>query len=205
MKKLFSFMVVMLCMIVVLAGCGQGNEGASGAVAKNETPEEAVTKALNATRDLDMQSISKYFGTNDILGNEGALTEAEENTRYFVENLKFKILSSEIIGDSAIVKTEITNIDMLPVFQEFVAKGLEAAFQNAFAEKPLSEEEVAKNTEELLINLLENATLTTTTVVEVKLSKLEDSWKIEMDDVLQNAMFGGLIDVGEMLQEGFGN
>ncbi len=205
MKKIFSFMVVMLCLILGLAGCSPGKDGALGAVGKVETPEDAVTSALNATRDLNMEGIKKYFGTKDILGDEGALAEDGENIRYFVKNLKFKVLSSEITDNTAVVKTEITNLDMLPVFQEFLAKGLEAAFQNAFAEKPLSEEELEKSTEALLISLLEDAKQTTTVVVEIKLSKEGDSWKIDMDEILQNAMFGGLIDVGEMLQQGFGN
>lgn len=71
-------------------------------------------------------------------------------------NLDFKIVSSSINGDSATVKTEITNLDMKSIMGEYVTEAFKFATTNAFLadNKKISEEDVNKKIEQMLIDIL---------------------------------------------------
>jgi hypothetical protein len=120
-----------------------------------------------------------------------------------LEKLNFKIISSSIEGDTATVKTEITNTDLKLILGEYVKQAFAAAFANAFSSE-LSDEEMQKQSEQIFIDLLkkkDNKTITST--VDIKLSKNENSWKIDMNESLQDAVLGGFISAAKDLEASF--
>ena len=176
MKKLFVVLVTaMLCFSAV--GCG----------AKGETAEEAVTAALTAMKNLDQETFSKYVDFEVPDSQEGA-----EEVKAMLENLSFQITSSEETEDSATVQADITNIDMSAVMQTYIGKAFALAFSGDGTE--LTEEDASKM---LMESIAENKENLVTTPVTIQLKKVEGNWKIDMDDSLQAAIYGGLSGLEE--------
>ena len=125
----------------------------------------------------------------------GKLREDSQNLyMIFVQNISFNIISSSVDGDSAIVTTEITNINIGNIFGEFFVQAMTLAFESAFGGVEYSDEEI----EQLLIDLLErpdNPTVTST--VDVNLAMGDTGWAIDVDDDFSDALFGGLVSAVE--------
>lgn len=208
-----KIMIMFFVVALILTGCGGDKSEPTGTEVKAakkegklETPEEAVSNALNAVKNLDSKTINKYFGVDSVMSNNSDITQGEENAKLIVEKLQFEILSSEVNGDIATVKTQLTNIDMPAVLAEFLQQGMSFAFENAFSGNPLSDEELEKKTEQMFIDILsKDGNATTTTTVDIDLSKTGDNWKINLDEQLQNAILGGLLEVAKNMNEGNGN
>lgn len=199
MKKVLTLILALVCLTLPLSGCGGD---------KKETPKDAVTNALNAVKNLDKENISKYFGTESVF-NEGKEQkedeDSEEYAKLFVEKLKFKILSTDIDGEKATVKTEITNIDAMKALQKYLQEAFTEALNNAFQQKELTDEEAEKKSEEKYIEILKSDDIgMTTNNVDIKLTRNGDSWKIDLDEELQNAILGGLIKAEKSMTEGSG-
>ncbi len=188
MKRLFGLSFVLLCIVIMLTGCGEGLE----------TPEEAVTTALNAMKNADRSTMVQYFGEENVrTEEEDLLLEGKEMRDILYKNIVFKTLSSEIKGNTAVVKTEITNIDMKVVVADYVVEGLEAVLTSAFSDKQINEAAIAKQAEKILLDKMKNATDRKRHTVEIKLTRIQGDWKIDIDDALLNAIYGGLYDVLE--------
>lgn len=194
-KKIFVVFVLLL-LSLALVGCGN----------RGETPEQAVTNALNAIKNLDRETAQKYFDYEGLANsNEEAeeLIEDEENAKLIVDKLSFKIISSSIEGDTATVKMEITNIDMARIFGEYVQQAIGLAFGNIFAGK--SDEEIKAQAEQLFVDLLkrkDNKMVTST--INVKLTRNESSWKINNGEEFLDAALGGLVSAAKAMDENFG-
>jgi hypothetical protein len=180
----------------------------------NETPEQAVSKALTAVKELDKATIQKYFGEEDLINKEETeeeldhkaeieMLDDEDNFKLFVKNISFEILSSNIKDDKATVTAKITNIDMKPIFREYMRQAFSIAMSEAFfGDNEQDDEELQKEMEQIFIDLLsdeENKKVTST--VEIKLSKDKNSWKIDADDVLLDAILGGFYSVAKSFED----
>jgi len=68
----------------------------------------------------------------------------------------------------------------------------------------LTDEELEKKSEEKYIEILKRDDIgMATTTVDIKLTENGDSWKLNLDEELQNAILGGLIKAEQSVQEGF--
>ena len=203
MKKAFKIITALLlvmAMVVSFSGCGEINKA-----------ENTINGMFNALKETDVEKVSKYMNLEDFKtdSNEDTITS---NVEMLIKNmfaqLDYKIISSEKVDNATvIVTTEITNTDMKPVMTEFFANALQYAFANAFADPQPSEEETNKKMEEMLIesiNKPDRATVTNTADITVVRSE-DKSWKIKSDDAFLNALFGGLYEVSEELENSFNN
>lgn len=207
-KNLKTFFVVTLLSITCL--------GTFAACSLGESPTEAVSKALTATKAIDEVGMSNYFTYKELMNfdktNENKPTtdkakKAKEklNAKLFFSKLNYKVISSSKDGDTAIVKTEITNTDMSSVMTEYFTEAMTFAMSNAFLPEAtkLKQEDIDKKMEQTLISKLskkDNKTVTTT--VDIKLTKKDKKWKINMDKQLQNAITGGLSGFSQKFDEG---
>lgn len=159
------------------------------ACAKVETAEEAVTNALTALRDVDMETIQKYFGTEDIFADEDEdYLATNKYAKLILGNLDFEILSSSETKEGAVVEVEISNIDMEAIMSEFFVNSLVFAFDES-----LTEEEYDKKSDELMVSLLSRKeNLVKTSVIRLNLTKTEKDWLIEANKELLDAALGGL-------------
>lgn len=109
-KKSLNFAALILALVILCTSCGI------------EKPEQAVTNALNAVKNLDRTTAQKYFSFNEMFNSNSRADELlkdDENLKLLFNKLNFKIISSSKEGDTATVKTEITNIDMSVILGEF--------------------------------------------------------------------------------------
>ena len=141
----------------------------------------------------------------------GSETSLSVDEKIFMEKVfdkvEHKIISSEKIDNSTVVvKTEITAIDMKPVLTEFFGMAIQYAFSNALASNQQSEEETNKKMMEMFTECVSKEDLAmVTNEVDIKVVKADDGWKIETDDVLSDAMLGGLEKAAEELNTSMGN
>lgn len=182
-RKLFAISILFI-VTLLFVGCGGASE---------RTPEEAaVANALNALQQLDEETMERYFPNNNPLANLG--DEEEEVLRLFVENISFNIISSSVDGNSAVVKTEITNINLGIIFSEYIEQLMETLMAGFLTGAELTEEEMDKMFFDLL-KRPDNEMMTTT--VDVRLIKDGYDWVIDADDDFADAVFGGMIGVVE--------
>lgn len=183
--------ILCLALVVVLAfglvGCGSG-----------ESAEQAVGNALDAIKSMDKEGIEKYIDYDELVeaekSDEEADLESEEMIKLVFEKLEYNIVSSEKNGDTALVTTEITNINMAKVFGEFIMEAFSLAFSD------IEEEEMNSKMMEIFTNLInreDNEMVTIT--VDINLKKINDEWKIDMSDELSNAIFGGMVEAMDSL------
>jgi len=173
-----KYFVISILFIVALlfAGCGGATE---------ETPEQAVTNALNGIKQLNQETMERYFQSGNPMGD--IEEDEEELLKLLVENINFNIISSSVDGDSAIVETEITNINIGNIFGELIGE----VMMLVFAGIEITDEDM----DQLLVELLErpyNETVTNT--VNISLTKDDDvgGWIINTNDELEDAIFGGM-------------
>lgn len=193
--------IVVFALLLSLMATACGNSG--------ETPEKAVTNALNAVKNFDKDTAQKYFDYNELFSNNSETDEliGEEHARLVFGKLSFKVLSSSKEGDTATVKTEITNIDMADVMVEYFRQAMALALENAFiGDNTWSEEETNSQMEQILIDLLKrDDNKTKTSTVDIKLSKHDDNWKIDINEELRDAVFGGIISMTKDMENIFGS
>ena len=198
MKRIKTITAIILTLILTLSltGCGE--------IKKAET---AVNGMFTAFKSLNFEEAQKYVNVDEITK---AGEEANENSMLIMEtvfdNLSYEIISSEKIdNETVIVKTKVTATDMKPVLGEFLAKALEYAFSNAFANPQPTEEETNKKMEEILVECASKPDLATVTnEVDIKVIKTESKdWKIEADDAVVNALLGGLADAAKEMENAF--
>ncbi len=198
-KKTGRLIAAALILAFVFTACGRG-----------ETPEQAVTNALNAVKNYEKETARKYFSSDELFSSNSQsdeLIKDEENIKLIFSKLDFKVLSSTKEKDTATVKTEITNIDMTEIIGEYFRQAMALASGNAFAgANAKSQEEIDKEAEQLLIDLLkkeDNKKVTFT--IDIKLTKHENSWKIDANEEFQNAITGNLYNTIKNMESSFGN
>jgi len=172
-----------------------------------ESPEQAVTNAIEAIKEMDQEELSKYIEYDELINTDDSteMTEQEEEqAKSIFKNLEYEIKSSTEDGNTAVVNAEITNIDMGIVFSEMFMEMFSRAFEDAFSSDPMTEEESDEMMQELMTELMEkHKDNTVTNTVAIKLNKVDNQWKIDLDDEFQNALMGNLFNVVESMGEAF--
>ncbi len=194
MKKIIVLFLSVL-LLFAIASCSS-----------KETPEEVVDNGLTAIINLDLITMQKYFDSEDIseeddIFGDGFEDQNIENVELLVKNLEFEIISSSIDDDEAIVETKITNINMSIVMEEYITQAFILAM-SSIGEEEVDEDAMQKEMEELFTELLSEENVEMITIdVDIKLNDVDGNWKIDLNDELINALFGGFMDVVEQLEE----
>ena len=195
--KIISFVIIIAMVTALFTGCGEIKKA-----------EAAVNETITAFKELDFETAKQYIDVDDIMDTEASLSVDEET---FMENLfgklEHKIISSEKIdGNTVVVKTEITAVDMKPVLTEFFGMAIQYAFSKALASSQSSEEETNKKMMEMFTECVTKDDLAmVTNEVDIKVVKTEGEWKIESDDALSDALLGGLTEAAEELSKSMNN
>lgn len=212
MKKLVAAVLVVVLSITLVMYIGENRvEAKENKDTKEieETAEQAVTNILEAIRTVNVETLDKY-GATILIGStdEG---NTQRNLKIF-ENLEYTILEvTETEGTTesgnkkdgtykegtekeALAKIEIKNKDLTSIVKEYVDKSKSLNIENeSLGEAKLSEAEMIKEHSNLLINLVDEAEyIEFKNTVDVKLVKIEGSWKIKPSTTLQNAIYGNI-------------
>jgi len=190
-KKIGIFLLI--AVLLMVTGCSKG-----------ETAEQATVNALDAVKTLDKETLGKYMNYNELVESDDG-SESEYINKIF-ENLDYKIISSEEKENEAVVKADITNIDMEKVMGEAMKNSLAEVFSQAFSS--LGEQQSEAESEDMFNEHFEqaienNKDSKVVNTVDIKLTKVDEQWKINMDSDLQNALMGNLYRVANQLKDVF--
>lgn len=201
-RSIKTIITLLLCLVMTLS------LSACGEVQKAET---AVNNMFAAFKSLDFEQAQKYTDVasmkiSTLEGKEGANTNYDMYMKALFNRLDYKIVSSEKVDSNTVnVVTQITAIDMKPVFGDFVSTALQYAFENAFADPQPTEEETDKKMQELFLASATKPNLATVTnEVTIKVVKQGEDWKIAPDDTFVDAVFGGLVGAAEEMTKSLG-
>ncbi|MBO5452391.1 MAG: hypothetical protein J6A69_00280 [Clostridia bacterium] len=202
MKKSMRIIVSVLLLLTTvfsLAGCGEIKKA-----------ERTVNDTFTALKALDFETASEFINIQDVMKTDDSDEPVDLENNVFLENifdkLEYEIISSEKIDkNTVIVRTKITAVDMAPVLQDFLTEALQYAFANAFADPPVSDEEMNKKMEEIFVGCINKEDLTTVTnEVDIKVVKVDKVWKIEVADELSDALLGGFKKAAEEISDSLG-
>ncbi|MEA4920219.1 MAG: hypothetical protein VB078_04810 [Clostridiaceae bacterium] len=196
MKNRSFAILLVICIIIGITGCG----------AKRESAETVVGKALDAAKEYDTEAISKYW-ENDDLGSDSDDELGEETVKAILGGITYEIVDSKETEDTATVEVKISNVDMSNILTQAVADVFPTLLAEAFKPQAeqMTEEESNKLFSDKLTELLQrsdNQQVTKTVTVELTLQ--DDAWVIsgENDDAF-DAMLGGVHSFAEAMAQAF--
>ena len=177
--------------------------------------EKAVDNSFTAIKNLDKDG---FFGNVKVEeGYEEELEKLEfdteeqtegdkalyESFKTITSKLEYKILSSEEVDENTIkVKVEATSVDMAPIWGDFFTKIFAYALENAFSAQTISDDEKEENFKKLFSESVTNSNLETVTKqVDITVVKVDNEWKVVVDENYLNAAFGGIYDVLTQMSE----
>lgn len=196
MKSRSFAILLALCIVIGVTGCG----------AKRESAETVVGKALDAAKEYDTEEISKYWGDGD-LGSDSDGELGEETVKAILGGITYEIVDSKETEDTATVEVKISNVDMSNILTEVVADVFPTLLAEAFKPQAeqMTEEESNKLFSDKLTELLQrtdNQQATNTVTVELTLE--DDAWVISGEtDAAVDAMLGGVHSFAEAMTEAF--
>lgn len=192
MRGIFLKQILMVLMMVMLVGCGSSREPI----------KSAVSSALTGIQNYDEVTVEKYFGVN-LLDPDTFLDKKITNDFPFkrmmpqlVERFNFRILEVETDGDTAVVHTEMTNVDMEKVIPLFLFQILNESFTHATLSETGHANQVAlEEAYQKIMTYIVHSQETELVSHEVAIHLVyeEDSWKIVWDEALLNGVYGGLV------------
>ena len=197
--KLSVLMILVVSMTLSLVACGTG---------VTEKAEASVNGMFQAFKALDFEKAQQFVNLNELTFDKDEVSldvEAKTFMKALFGKLDYAIVSSEKVDNNTVnVVVKITALDMKPILADFMIAAPQYAFSNAFADPQPTEEETAQKMEELLVAAATKDGLTTVTnEVTVKVVNRDNSWKIAPDDAFTNALFGGLKEASDALNESF--
>lgn len=150
-------LVFALSLLVMLTSCSF-----------TESSDKVVINTFHALKANDLQPMSKYIDVEELknLGDveKKANETSDEVFKDIFSNLTAKVISTKIDKDKAVVKTEVTNIDMKSVFGKYIVQAFATAFSNMGNTK--SESETNAETEKLMLDTINSETATVTNTVD---------------------------------------
>ncbi|MDQ0428562.1 hypothetical protein QOZ98_001388 [Planomicrobium stackebrandtii] len=195
-KKLVSLMFVGL-ITGLLAGCG------------SENPSATVDDFLTAVQKNDFEKAGSYVqgGTESLTTDQETAEEADEELAMTLfENISknYDFEKTEEVStddDKAVIKTEITSLDMGSVMTSTMAEIMPLAFASAFDEETQeSEKAFEEMAEKTMVKYMtaEDAPLVTRSV-ELNLEKDDEgNFKIVDDENLEEAIFANISQLEDM-------
>lgn len=157
---------------------------------KGPTPEDAVISAIEAFSQRDASTVSKYFTYNELFGKIRSEIEREDEIgKLLLADLDCEIISVEKNRKDAVVKAEISNLDLDSIYSEYVEESMNVSLAAAFSDRIMPSEERMVAYFVDLLKREDNPIYSS--VVEIKMEKSGDSWFLEMDEALEKAISGG--------------
>lgn len=200
MKKGFKVAVsllLMLSMLFALSGCGEEKQA-----------QKAFEGLMSSLKALDFEQAQQYadLETATIGDGESLTGEAKIFMENLFDKLEWEVLSVTKVDDENVqIKANITAADMTPILSEFFQKALEYAFSGALSSAQMSEEETNAKLAEILKEVVSKAGLATiNTEVTVQVTRVDDGWRVALDEAFVDALLGGMNAAVSALENAFG-
>lgn len=182
LKNICSVLLIMVCMFT-LTSCKEV-----------ENAEKAVTDFMTAIQNCDYETMASIGNGMDT----DKINTTDEQGKQIFDNLfnktTYEIKSAELQEDkSVLVTTDITTVDVGKAYSTAITNSFSQLLSNAFSSEELSDEESEQIIIDNLVNELNNSnTGTVTTTVNIKVLKVDKTWKVDCDDAFINAITGNL-------------
>lgn len=182
LKNICSVLLIMACMFT-LTSCKEV-----------ENAEKAVTDFMTAIQNCDYETMASIGNGMDA----DKINTTDEQDKQIFDNLfnktTYEIKSAELQEDkSVLVTTDITTVDVGKAYSTAITNSFSQLLSNAFSDEELSDEESEQIIIDNLVNELNNSnTGTVTTTVNIKVLKVDKTWKVDCDDAFINAITGNL-------------
>ena len=182
LKNICSVLLIMACMFT-LTSCKEV-----------ENAEKAVTDFMTAIQNCDYETMASIGNGMDA----DKINTTDEQGKQIFDNLfnktTYEIKSAELQEDkSVLVTTDITTVDVGKAYSTAITNSFPQLLSNAFSGEELSDEESEQIIIDNLVNELNNSnTGTVTTTVNIKVLKVDKTWKVDCDDAFINAITGNL-------------
>lgn len=182
LKNICSVLLIMACMFT-LTSCKEV-----------ENAEKAVTDFMTAIQNCDYETMASIGNGMDA----DKINTTDEQSKQVFDNLfnktTYEIKSAELQEDkSVLVTTDITTVDVGKAYSTAITNSFSQLLNNAFSGEELSDEESEQIIIDNLVNELNNSnTGTVTTTVNIKVLKVDKTWKVDCDDAFINAITGNL-------------
>lgn len=182
LKNICSVLLIMVCMFT-LTSCKEV-----------ENAEKAVTDFMTAIQNCDYETMASIGNGMDA----DKINTTDEQSKQVFDNLfnktTYEIKSAELQEDkSVLVTTDITTVDVGKAYSTAITNSFSQLLSNAFSGEELSDEESEQIIIDNLVNELNNSnTGTVTTTVNIKVLKVDKTWKVDCDDEFINAITGNL-------------
>lgn len=184
MKKKVLILLLAAALFSTFAGCSKR--------VSSESPEHVVENSLNALKTLDEEAMKTYYGadmTRDELNHLSIPGNQHENAKVIMERLTYEIGEAAVDGETATVQTVITNVDLAAVSEKALLDLVPLSQDSNF--QRLSKTEQNKKVLEVFAEASKQTSKTVTTVVDIRLKKVNNRWLVQMDETLSNAILGG--------------
>lgn len=182
LKNICLVLLIMACMFT-LTSCKEV-----------ENAEKAVTDFMTAVQNCDYETMASIGNGMDT----DKINTTDEQSKQVFDNLfnktTYEIKSAELQEDkSVLVTTDITTVDVGKAYSTAITNSFSQLLSNAFSGEELSDEESEQIIIDNLVNELNNSnTGTVTTTVNIKVLKVDKTWKVDCDDAFINAITGNL-------------
>lgn len=204
MKKILSI-ILLTTMILTFFGCG------------SEKPEATVDKYFTAAQKLDFETMSATIvpsNTEDLEETTDLMNEEKQDdyTKYFLDYLKnnvekmtYKITSSEVDGDNAIVTVDCKYIDGGTLLKATIGEAFSQMLEMAFTGVEQTDEEMG----DMFVSIMEEQSKTLgetylEETIKINLIKQQDSWYIEeVSDEMIDVIMSGFISAGKEISDSF--
>lgn len=195
-KKSKSKIIIVLAIIIV-AIIGVSVYLYTTAMEKKD-PEIAINNMFQALKQDEEEQVNEYLDYNKLLSsldemlvNEDARNEEVEKKLF--ESIEWNIENIEIDGETATALVELTNKDFIEVVTSWMKKIVN--------ERNIGTELTDEVSLQKLQETLEQTDTTKTVIKRISLEKVDENWKITVNDDLTNLVFPGVDSVVSVLNQ----
>ncbi len=183
MKKQITFFLACCILLCTFSSC-------TSARSEKDVSAELET-SLSAIQDIDLETMQKKFvgeyNPADVFYQQNQYVDTYFMVKYAYKYMQYDIVSLHITGDTAIATVEFTNLDFSKSFYEY--------YNTCFLIATLSASMNINDAEQLFVTTLNQANIldvTTTITADINLIYQNDTWVVQTDYDLFEAMAGNL-------------
>ena len=161
-------------------------------------PEITINNIFNALKQSDESQVNEYLDYNKLLSSLDEMlvkedVRNEEVEKKLFESIEWKIENIEADGETATAVVELTNKDFIEVVTAWMKKIVNVKNNGIELTDEVSLQKLQETLEE---------TDTTKTVIKrISLEKVDEKWKVTVNEELTNLVFPGVDSVVSVLNK----
>lgn len=171
----------------------------SKVVYEKGTPQAALLTALNALKELDMDTFNQYTNNGDDKNNfsvmRGKLEGIEKEIAFeLFSAIEYEIEEAKINGEKAVIPVKISNVNFKTVLPDVISSSIAAAFSDTATEE---------DPEQIMLDALRacDHSKKISYAMELTAQKKNGIWIIDIDNALfANAVMGGMAESGKEME-----